>query len=450
MKKKSPIRIFLRNLIKLIDRKIVVPITKLILKFTDAFGGSSKKLETWLSNQNTLLFISLGLAVGIFILIDQKIIIYSENSAEVLKSRPVTAIYNEEAYVIEGLPETVDVTLIGSQTDLFIANQIPSYNITVDLTGLKPGTHEVNIKYNDALTNIDYKVNPSVATVIIYPKVSESRSLTVDLVNKDKLDDKLAIDDVKIESDQVIIKGAEYQLEKVASVKALVDIEDLVSQKVGTNTIEKVDLVAYDAAGQVVDVEIVPGTISADVVISSPSKEVKVKLVPKGSLAFGYAISSYSLSVDKVTLYGPTSVLENINSIPLEIDVNDLKANKEYKLELTKPVGVTSLSTNTVKVNLTVGEQSSSTVENVKITLKNLPSGYTAQAVSSKDAAVNVNVKGYSSIIKNITPDSITASVNLDGLTAGTHEVEVKVEGSEPFVEYLSMTKKITIKIIKQ
>lgn len=450
MKKKNPISRFFSSIGRFIDHKMIIPTTKLVLKIRDLFDNSSKKLENWLSNQNTLLFISLIFAVAIFIVIDQKIVVFSQNSAEVLKSRAVTAVYNEEAYVIEGLPETVDVTLIGSQTDLFIASQLPTYDITVDLTGLTPGTHNVKIKYNDALTNIDYKVNPSEVAVTIYPKVSETRSLTIDVVNKDKLSNQLAIDDVVIDSDQVIIKGAEHQLKQVATVKALVDIEDLVTQKVGTNKVENVKLVAYDANGEIVDVEIVPGTISADVVISSPSKEVKIKLVPKGNLAFGYAISNYTLSTDKVTIYGPTSVLENINSIPLEVDVNDLKANKEYKLELTKPVDVTALSTNTVKVSLSVGEQASATVENVKITLKNLASGYSAQAASSTDASVNVNVKGYGSTIKNISADSITAYVDLDGLTAGTHEVEVKVEGSEPFVEYLSMTKKITIKIKKQ
>ena len=87
----------------------------------------------------------------VFIVIDQKIVTFSQNSAEVLRSIPVTAIYNEEAYVVEGLPETVDITLIGSKTDLFIAKQMSTYDVSIDLTGLKPGQHKVNIKYNQSL-----------------------------------------------------------------------------------------------------------------------------------------------------------------------------------------------------------------------------------------------------------------------------------------------------------
>ena len=44
-----------------------------------------------------------------------------ESSAEVLKDVPVIAEYNQESYVIEGLPDKVDVTLIGGKSDLYFA-----------------------------------------------------------------------------------------------------------------------------------------------------------------------------------------------------------------------------------------------------------------------------------------------------------------------------------------
>src|SRR5574344_1107182 len=174
----TKIRIFFTNLIKLIDRKIVIPVTKLIIKITSKFDKSSKFFEALLSKSSILLFISLFMALTLFIIIDQKKLVFTESSAEVLKSQPVNVIYNEEAYVVEGLPETVDVTLIGSKTDLYIAKQSPASDITIDLTGLKPGTHKVNIKYNQALSSINSSINPSVATVIIYKKVSEAKTLT--------------------------------------------------------------------------------------------------------------------------------------------------------------------------------------------------------------------------------------------------------------------------------
>ena len=88
------IKIFFKNIFHLIDKKIVLPITKLILNITGKFQSSGKKIEGWLSKSNTLLFISLFLAVAIFIAVDQKILIFTEISAEVLKSQTVNVIYN--------------------------------------------------------------------------------------------------------------------------------------------------------------------------------------------------------------------------------------------------------------------------------------------------------------------------------------------------------------------
>ncbi|MDD2377530.1 MAG: CdaR family protein [Bacilli bacterium] len=444
------IKNFVRRIGKFVDTKIINPITKLVLAITGKFEKSGKRFENWLSKTNTLLYISLFLAIIIFIVIDQKIITFTESSAEVLKSQPVSVIYNEEAYVIEGLPETVDITLIGSKTDLFIAKQSPSYDIQIDLTGLKPGTHKVNIKYSQVLTNLEYMVNPSVATVIIYDKVSKSSSLTVDVLNQDSLDEKLVIENVKLDTDKVVIKGAEYQLERVANVKALVDINNLVKQEVGTHILKNVPLRAYDQKGNVVDIEIVPSEITAEIEITSPSKEIPIKVVPTGNVAFGKAISSIEASSSKVTVYGPEDVLDKLNYIPLEIDVTNLKADKQWKLELIKPVGVKSMSVNSITVDIKLDSVTDMDIKNVKIERRNLNDNYNVSAASADDIAVTVNIKGVESVLKDITADDIVAYVDLKGLGEGTHEVEVMVEGSDPRIEYLSKTKKITLRIIKK
>jgi len=243
------IRIILKKFARFIDKYIVVPMAKFVAYVMSKSGRSGRNFENWLSKTNTLLFVSLILAIAIFIVIDQKIILFTSNSAEVLKNQPVKVIYNEEAYVIEGLPETVDITLIGSKTDLYIAKQSSAHNVTVDLSGLKPGTHKVSMDYVQNAGNIEYMVNPSVATVVIYQKVSETRTLSVDVLNQDSLDSKYVIDQVNYDTDKIVIKGAEQQLKKVVSVKALVDIKNMISTEVGTTKLQDVPLKAYDSDG---------------------------------------------------------------------------------------------------------------------------------------------------------------------------------------------------------
>ncbi len=434
---------------KFIDKKIVLPITKLVLKLTGGYDKSGKKIENFLSRRNTLLFIALFLALLIFIIIDQQIVTFSKNSAEVLRSLPVTARYNEEEYVVEGIPETVDITLIGSKTDLFIANQIASYDVTLDLTGLKPGQHKVNIKYNQALNGLEYMINPSSVNVTIYNKVSQTKTLTVDILNKDKLSSKLVISDTKIETDKVIVKGSQKNLDKVAIVKALLNVENFVTQEVGTFTVKDVELRAYDAEGNVVDVEIVPETINVDVTITSPSKEVPIKVLPKGSVAFGKAISTIESSINKVTLYGDQEALNSLNYLTVEIDVSDLNDNKEYKVDLVKPVGVTYMSSSNINISVLLGTVSERDITGIVISKRNLKEGYSVNPATKEDAVVTVNLKGVSNVIEKIKSEDIVAYIDLEGLTEGTHEVEVQVEKLDSRVTYTSKTKKVTVVISK-
>ena len=59
----------LGKLIKFFDKKIVIPLTRLILKIANTFDKSSHSLEKIFANQTTLLFISLAMALFIFLFV---------------------------------------------------------------------------------------------------------------------------------------------------------------------------------------------------------------------------------------------------------------------------------------------------------------------------------------------------------------------------------------------
>lgn len=432
-----------------LDKIIITPLTKIIYKFTTTSGKIGSNFESWLSKSTTLLFVSLFLASGIFIAVDQKIITYSESSAEVLENQPVKAIYNEESYVVEGLPSVVDVTLIGSRANLYFAANSPTHDITVDLSGLKPGTHKVNITYNQVLPSIDYKVNPSVATVIIYPKISETRILTVDELNKDALSTELVIKKVDVGKDRVVIKGAEYQLEKVATVKALVDIKNIAKQEVGTQTLKDVPLKAYDEEGNVVDVEILPAKLDAEIEIASPNKELPIKIIPKGEMAFGWAIESITASETKTKIFGDEEELKDLEFVPVEVDVSGLKDDGEFKLEIENPVGVTSMTIKSITVNITVAQSVDKEFKNIVIDHRNLSEGLAVQGLSANDTQVTVIAKGASSVLEQLTAEDINAYLDLSGYEAGEYEVEVLVAGTDVKASYVSKTRKVKIKIVE-
>ena len=443
-KEKTP---FFKKLYKPIDKIFVTPITKFILLIGDKTGKKTGKFEKWLVRRNTLIFISLILALGLFFIVDSKAIVLVDSSAEVLYDQKVEAIYNSEDYVIEGLPKTVDVTLIGRKTDMYLAKQLSNGSVTVDVSKLGVGTHKVSLNYDSVINSIDYKLDPGVITIIIYPKTSIEKTVTIDVINKDKLDPKLSISNISIDTPSIIVKGAEHTLNKVASVKALVDIEKLIDPTVGVTTLEDVKLVAYDSEGKIVDVEMVPNKVTATISIVSPSKEVPIKVIPKGEVEFGKAISTMTSSVSKVTVYGDEEVLDKLEYIPIEINVTNLKGNKNYDVIITPPSGIRSISEKSATISVSLGDETSMEVNDVLIETINLDSNYKAVALGENSSKTSVVIKGTKDVLDTIDTSNIKAVVDLSGYGEGDYEVPVTVNGDDVKANYTAKTTKIKIRI---
>lgn len=441
------IKIFFRHIVSFFDKWLITPITKLMLKIVTFFKDNTKSLDRIASKKSTLIIISLILAFGVFVIVDQESNVMTDQYAEVLYDEPVTAVYNEELYVVEGLPKTVDITLIGQRRHIFLAKQAPSKGVTVDLTGLKPGNHKVTLNYSQRLKSLDYRLDPSEVTVTIYEKVSATKSLTVDILHQDELDSKLYIDNVELDRTDVIIKGAQYKLDKVATVRALVDVEEISNPKAGELTLKDVPLVAYDEEGKRVDVEIVPSTVDAKLTITSPSKEIPVKVVPTGKLAFGKSIESITTNVSTVTVYGQQSAIDDIEELEVEVDVKGLEKDKKFTVTLKKPKGITEISEKTITVDVKVANSTTKEFTVNTIEFRNLADGLSVQALSAEDTSVTVSVSGSSDIIDKLDASSIIAYVDLEDYGVGEHEVEVHVEKSDLKLTYTPKTKKIKVRI---
>lgn len=440
----------IRAIIKLIDKRIVTPITKFILLISDKMGRRTDKFERWLVKKNTLIFLSLLIAITIFFTIDQKTTSLVDSYAEVLYNQKVEAIYNTETYVVEGLPETVDVTLIGRKTDMYLAKQSSKGTVTIDISNLKEGTHRVNLSYESTVKSIDYKLNPSSININIYPKVSTTKMAIIDTINKEKLDTKLSVTNVNIDKTEIIIKGADQTIKKVANVRALVDISKLVDPEVGVMTLENVPIIAYDNDGKVVDVEMVPSKVTATINVASPHKEVPIKVIPTGEVQFGKAISSLTSSETKVTVYGEESMLAKIEYLPVEVDVTNLSSNKTFTVSLQAPTGARELSIKSTKITVSLGEEETKEINDIMIETTNLDSSYKAAAIGAASIKTTVIVKGTKEVLATIDENKIKAIVDLTGYKEGDHEVTITVTGDDVKATYTPKTTKIKIRITKK
>ena len=442
---------FFRAIYKLIDKFIIIPITKFFLIISDKLGNRTDRFEKWITRKNTLIFISLVLSVLLFLYVDSESSAIITDSAEVLYGQKVSVTYNNNSYVIEGLPETVDVTLIGRKVDIYLAKQLTGGVVTADLSGKGEGMHTVKLNYDCAIRSVEYKLDPSVVNVTIYPKVSQTRTAVIDVINKNKLDKKLSIGDVTLSNNEIVLKGAEHTLNEIASVKALVDINKLVNPEIGVSTLDDIKLVAYNSKGEVVKgLEMEPKNLTAKVTINSPSKEVPLKVIPTGELEFGKAIDSVSTSVNKITIYGSQDILDNIDYVPVEVDVTGLNQNKTYDVIITRPSGIKEMSKTSTKLDITLGTEISKEINDITIETINLNQSYKAAAIGENSSKTSIIVKGTKGVVEAIDASMITAQVDLAGYSEGEYEVPIKVIGEVNIAKYTPKTTKIKVKISKK
>jgi YbbR domain-containing protein len=465
----------IKGIYKFFDKKIIVPITKFFVNIGEKIKNIGKPLEMVSKSKKGIIIISLILAVAICYYIQGRSNSLLETNAKVLYDQPVIANYNEEEYVVEGIPETVDITMIGNKANIYLANQLPTQTVVVDLSDLGVGSYDVDLKYKQAITSVQYKLDPSTVRVTISPKKSRTMTVTEEVMNLTDLNSELSVKSVqlyklktseeetgtkenaedRITINEVIVKGKEETINQVASVKALVDVNKLTDPQVGENLLRganEVPIVAFDSNGKRLDVELVPSTVRAVVNIESPSKEVPIVVVPKGinNIVFGKSIEKISQSAETVTIYGKQDALDKINNIEVEIDVTNLNGNKKFTETLKKPKNIRKLSVSTVNIDVTLGDESQSKVSGVRLSARNLGNDYVVQVSNDSVNEIPVTIKGTQSNLENIKASDIEAYVDLKGYEEGTHDVKVKVVGNDNKVIYEPDISTVKVIIIKK
>lgn len=413
MKTTKKSNVFVKSIKKIanfFDRILITPISKLAYFIKDKFSFKSGFIDRMLNKPNVLLYISLILSFTMFMMVQKNFINFSDTKAITMSNLPVEVEYNDEAYVIEGLPTKADLVLLGKKSELYLAEQYGDHKITLDLTGLDVGTHKVTLDYNNPIRKLNYILDPGTVTIVIYPKVSEVRTLSIDVINTDKLDETLVVSNVLLDRNDVIIKSYKEKLNTVANVKAIVDVNSLNATESGTYTIDNVKLVAYDDKGKEISgIEVVPGQVTATVTITSPSKTVPLKIVPVGEVRSGSAISSITSSVTNVIVYADESVLKDINYIEVEIDVNGISSNKTYQKVINKPQGARSISDTSVTINVTMEEETSKDFMNISVETEGLNEKFKASGATESDARVTVSVRGVGSLLEQLLDTDIKA-----------------------------------------
>lgn len=451
MKIFKPLIALFKLIYKIIDKCIVTPISRVIYKINEFSKENSGRFEKILNRPNILIYISLIFAIGVFLLVDSKVITLKESEAEVISGQKINVNYNDEAYIVEGIPESVDITLIGSSSSIYLATQLGNHNVSLDLSDYSAGTYKVKLKYKNSVQSVDYKLDPSTVTIKISEKVSDNRTVAYSIMNENKLNPKLSIAGIKLDTNEVVVKSSQEILDNVATVRALIDASQITLNETGDFTLENVDLRAYDVNGNMIkNVEMVPAKISATISIDSYNAVIPVKVVTTGKMQEGKAIENLTSSVSQVTVYGEKEIVDALSSIEANVNVEGLSEGKSVSVSLKKPSGVHYMSETKTNVTVSVGQETQKEIGNIVVHFNGLASGLSVSAASSNDKTVSVILKGVESVLnEKFDSSNVNAYVNLNGYKAGTYTVPVIVSVDDSRITAQPTKTEVSVKIVQ-
>ncbi|AMC92779.1 hypothetical protein AOC36_01900 [Erysipelothrix larvae] len=356
----------------------------------------------------------------------------------------VNAIYNSEMYEVEGIPEYVEVNIIGDYSDVISVN---ANDITVDLDlgKLTEGQHQVDFVPVGVSQRVRATVTPSSARVTIRLKETKTMELSYDFINLDKLGNQFVLGEVTLDNRDVTISASRETLDTIAFVKALIDV----SGKTETFT-QEANVVAYDQNGnRVENADVIPRVVNATVEVSSPSKTVPIYVSIEGAIPNNKAVASITQDHNAITIYGPLSVLDTIDEIVISVPASTLTQGRMTH-NITLPTGVRYGNVSKVNLDVKLGDAVTQTFDNIPITYRENVNGFKIRATNEDDFTTSITVTGTAENIASFNRDNIAVFINMRNIQEGNNqEVQLYVDSNFTLLNIVSTKQTIIIDVIK-
>jgi YbbR domain-containing protein len=324
-------------------------------------------------------------------------------------------------------PKQVDVTLRAPASVWERLDADPaSVRAILDLSGLSSGQHTVEIQVQVSERPVRI-VSATPLTVSLALEPLATRTLAIDLTLAGQPAIGYQAGDPILDPLRVVIAGAESEIGKVARARVSVSLDGI---REGIDQSIPVEII--DENGQALEgISVSPKEVQVSLPVSQQGgyRDLAVKVVVRGQVASGYRLANISVFPPVVTVYSsdPTVVSTLPGVVETQpIDLQNASDDITTRLDLNLPVGVSVVGEQTVLVQASISPiESSLTLSNEIVQVVGLPTGLTAQVLP---ATVDVIVSGPLPLLDTLTRQDIRVTVDLTGLTAGTHQLVPKVE----------------------
>jgi YbbR domain-containing protein len=381
-------------------------------------------LRWFISNLSTFL-LAFALAVVVWI----SSVTETDPNVERIRTVPLEVVGLDPNMLLVGnIPTQVRVTLRAPRT---VSDRLASVEnavqARVDVTGLGPGTHELEVQVH---VNPSFQpvrrvlINPDMVTLILEPLVSRTLPVNLEVAGSPSLG--YQVGDPVRDPAFITVSGPDSAVSQVEEVNAILDITD------ATSTIRaELSLQALDDQGSPVSgVTISPNevTVTQPVTLQGGYRNIVVRVETTGQPESGYRLNNVLVSPPNVVVYSSDPQL--VNDLPsfVETEVIDLMGAEddlEYFVDLNLPEGISVVGDQRVLVQINISAIEGSVQLSIPVT----PAGLLPTlAAEISPETVDVILSGPIPILNRMTSSDSRVVVDLRDLDLGVYSLEPEVD----------------------
>lgn len=278
----------------------------------------------------------------------------SASTTELISGVPIVIDLDQEAYMISGLPETVDIQINGPVSMVRQAVATQNFDIVAsDLESLGVGTHTISLVAEGLPSEVTYTIIPSEATITIEERRTETYGISL-IFDESLIADGYSAGTPTMDYDSVTISGAASVIEQIENVNVLVTSESGTNEDIQQTS----PVLVSNSQGDILDVETDPSEVTVTIPVEPVVAELPIDLTLSGvmepDLEYGIELDDGESGV--VTVTGNQELLNSLSSFPVTVDVTDITETSTEEIELPLPEGLTSVSPESITVTVTVTE----------------------------------------------------------------------------------------------
>lgn len=261
-----------------------------------------------------------------------------------------------------------------------------------------------------------------------------------------------ALGDVTVTNPNVLkVSGPASIVSTINSAVATIDVEGM-----SVNLSDNVVPVLYDENGKEVDttrltISNTTVTVSAKILVV---KELKLAFSTVGTPGGEYNVVGITSDPTVIAVKGAASVVNPLTTITIPeelLNVSGLREDLTTTIDITEflPEGVALVDSADAKVAVTVRiepyKAQSYPISVNQITVLGLEEGH---EITFKDATIYATISALQSNLNLLNADEITGTIDVSGLSVGTHQVTVVLDLDNQNYAYQTITVEVTISIV--